>query len=121
MDQGEQTWSETAQPAGPRIWRTSEVAASDAFDYDREANRLGDSAGRDVDLDAGELQSQLDQGDEALDARGQDLLERVVLDGEVLRGGGGPGGPGGGCPSLLHGLGLARDPRRRSRSGRRRG
>ena len=36
MDQGEQTWSETAQPDGPRIWRTSEVAASDAFDYYRE-------------------------------------------------------------------------------------
>jgi AraC-like DNA-binding protein len=36
MDQGEQTWSETAQPTGPRIWRTSEVAASDAFDYYRE-------------------------------------------------------------------------------------
>jgi hypothetical protein len=36
MDQGEQTWSETAQPTRPRIWRTSEVAASDAFDYYRE-------------------------------------------------------------------------------------
>ncbi|VVT04902.1 helix-turn-helix domain-containing protein [Hoeflea sp. EC-HK425] len=36
MDQGEQTWSETAQPAGPRIWRTTEVAACDAFDYYRE-------------------------------------------------------------------------------------
>jgi hypothetical protein len=36
MDQGEQTWSETAKPTGPRIWRTSEVAASDAFDYYRE-------------------------------------------------------------------------------------
>jgi len=36
MDQGEQTWSEAAQVTGPRIWRTTEVDTSEAFDYYHE-------------------------------------------------------------------------------------
>lgn len=36
MDQGEQTWSETAQVTGPRIWRTTEVDPGEAFDYYHE-------------------------------------------------------------------------------------
>ena len=36
MDQGEQAWSETAQVTGPRVWRTTEVDASEAFDYYHE-------------------------------------------------------------------------------------
>lgn len=36
MDQGEQTWSETAPVVRPRVWRTTDVAACDAFDYYRE-------------------------------------------------------------------------------------
>lgn len=36
MDQGEQTWSETAPVVRPQVWRTTDVAACDAFDYYRE-------------------------------------------------------------------------------------
>lgn len=36
MDQGEQTWSETAQVTGPRVWRTTEVDPGEAFDYYHE-------------------------------------------------------------------------------------
>jgi len=36
MDQSEQTWSETAQVSGPRIWRTAEVGPGEAFDYYHE-------------------------------------------------------------------------------------
>jgi AraC family transcriptional regulator, positive regulator of tynA and feaB len=36
MDQGEQTWPETAPAARARVWRTTEVPACEAFDYYRE-------------------------------------------------------------------------------------